>query len=272
MGHPCEAGRGSWFGLFAFAGLAIAGCAPQIGSSCTLSTDCSSQGDRACDTAQPGGYCTILNCDDMSCPNHAACVAFDTSIPGCPNLPYNAYQQPARTSVAFCMEQCASDSDCRSGYVCRSPLEPPWNAAILDDDQHLAVCIAATTFPLSDASIAPTEDGSVCSMSLPPIPEETGAAEVGPPVEGGADSNAGSSDAAAAGAVDGSADAGSFDAAGVEAGSSDGASVDAPEGVPAEAGSFDAAGVEAGSSDGASVDAPESVPAEAGSFDAAGAG
>lgn len=146
------------------------GCSPQIGSSCTLSTDCSSQGDRVCDTSQPGGYCTILNCNSFSCPDHAVCVAFESTLPGCdPLAPYSDYQQPSRTSVAFCMEHCGNDSDCRSGYVCRNPRQAPWNASIVSDDQSLSVCITLSTYvpPPEDAAVA-LADGSVCSQVLPP--------------------------------------------------------------------------------------------------------
>ena len=46
----------------------VTGCQPKIGDACNTSTDCSTQGDRLCDTTQPGGYCTIFNCEPNTCP------------------------------------------------------------------------------------------------------------------------------------------------------------------------------------------------------------
>ena len=68
--------------LPALAALALApvlGCTPNIGNKCSLSTDCSQLGDRLCDTTQPGGYCTVFNCEPDQCPN-AICVAFDPTL------------------------------------------------------------------------------------------------------------------------------------------------------------------------------------------------
>jgi hypothetical protein len=126
----------------ALAALSAMGCSPKIGDKCQQSTDCSVSGGRLCDTAQPGGYCTILNCSGGSCPDHAICVAFQTSIPGCP---YDDYRSPARTARSFCMAHCSQDSDCRTsaGYVCRDPTEAPWNASNLEADQSQGVCIVA---------------------------------------------------------------------------------------------------------------------------------
>src|ERR1700760_4201839 len=60
--------------LFAF------GCTPHIGDSCTISTNCSAQGDRLCDITQPGGYCTEFNCEPDSCPDDAICVNFGAAL------------------------------------------------------------------------------------------------------------------------------------------------------------------------------------------------
>src|SRR6516164_4737254 len=48
------------------ASLAATGCTPKIGDKCILSTDCSQQGTLVCDTSQPAGYCTQLNCNNGS--------------------------------------------------------------------------------------------------------------------------------------------------------------------------------------------------------------
>lgn len=85
-----------------------AGCAPQIGDSCDTSSNCSINGDRVCDIAQPGGYCTIFSCQADNCPDDAVCVRFNP--------------QPARRAIVACMRRCGGDGDCREGdgYRCRS--------------------------------------------------------------------------------------------------------------------------------------------------------
>jgi len=133
---------------FALLGLAFAlgssACSPTIGASCTQSTDCSSQGNRVCDNSQPEGYCTVIGCADNSCPDHAVCVSFGVTLPGCS---YNDYVAPARTAETFCLEHCQSDSDCRAseGYVCIDPKGPPFSARIVDDNQNQKVCVVAIT-------------------------------------------------------------------------------------------------------------------------------
>lgn len=88
--------------LCAFFGVA---CKAKIGDSCSTSTDCAINGGRVCDTASPGGYCTIKPCDPNGCPESALCVEW-------------RYTEN-RTSETWCMQQCSNSGDCdRSGYVC----------------------------------------------------------------------------------------------------------------------------------------------------------
>ena len=161
-----------WAYALAVAGLG--GCKPTIGSSCNVSTDCSSQNDRACDTAQPGGYCTQLNCTNGSCPDNAVCVEFGVAVPGCP---YSDYHAPSRSGVAFCMQHCSSAGDCRAGYVCQNPTTEPWNGAILDNNQQQSVCVSAPTAPPMSSPVS--LDGSACNPGLPSIPEAGGVSEGG---------------------------------------------------------------------------------------------
>jgi hypothetical protein len=56
--------------------LLVAGCGHSIGDSCQTNVDCSPLGDRFCDIAPPGGYCTIEDCGPTSCPSEAACIRF----------------------------------------------------------------------------------------------------------------------------------------------------------------------------------------------------
>jgi hypothetical protein len=128
---------------------AASGCSPKIGSKCNLSTDCSVTGGRVCDTSQTGGYCTVLNCVNNSCPDHAVCVLFQASVPGCP---YNDYQSPSRTGRSFCMEHCNDNSDCRQtdGYSCEDPRDKPWLGYILDNNQEQRVCMIPASFAQND--------------------------------------------------------------------------------------------------------------------------
>ena len=113
-----------------FAALAFAaGCSPEIGDECTVSTDCSATGDRLCDITEPGGYCTVFNCEPDACPDDAACINFGTTLSGLidPNFP-NQVAPACLTSQgnspyqrSFCMASCSSDGDCRAGYKCLEP-------------------------------------------------------------------------------------------------------------------------------------------------------
>src|SRR3954465_13897573 len=102
------------------------GCKPKIGDDCRISTDCSAAGDRLCDITEPGGYCTIFNCEPDGCPDDAACINFGTTLSSLvdPNFP-NQVAPACLTSQgnspyqrSFCMASCSSDSDCRGGYKC----------------------------------------------------------------------------------------------------------------------------------------------------------
>lgn len=189
--------------MMTLGGAVLSGCTPEIGSSCVLSTDCSSQGDRVCDTAEPNGYCTVQGCKANECPDEAACVDFNASLPGCEY----SDRSPSRLSVAFCMAQCHTDSDCRSDtdengrryYICADPRLSPWQALILDDDQTQKVCIPNPDPGVvigGDAGIADF-DAAVCQLVSPILLE-----------------------AGTAGAVDsGAADAGDLGDATVDAGS-----------------------------------------------------
>lgn len=87
--------------------VAASGCSPQVGDDCGSSIDCDFNGTRICDLAQPGGYCTVRNCERGTCPDgESVCVEFNPDVP--------------RLSVTYCMATCGSDSACRTddGYRC----------------------------------------------------------------------------------------------------------------------------------------------------------
>ncbi len=129
-------------------------CSPNIGDDCTLSTDCSSQGDRLCDTTQPGGYCTAASCSANSCPDDATCTEFYAAVPGC--LPSD--RTISRVGRTFCMATCNESTDCRSGYICAHPAEAPWYARIADDDRSKRICLVAPRM-----SVQPPAESLVCS-------------------------------------------------------------------------------------------------------------
>jgi len=90
--------------------LILAGCAPAIGDNCGSSVDCSVNGDRICDLASPGGYCTVVGCDPDTCPDGALCVEWRFA--------------PDRTAQTYCMKRCGGDGDCRGSYACMRPEDP----------------------------------------------------------------------------------------------------------------------------------------------------
>jgi len=122
--------------LIVLALLAV-GCGKEIGDSCVVSSDCSPNGDRLCDTSSRGGYCTIQGCDFDTCPDEAACVRFFTgnfSNKVC--NPTASHENsgcsldelcslvgqcvPRSSEIRFCMKTCGDDGDCRDGYECRT--------------------------------------------------------------------------------------------------------------------------------------------------------
>ncbi len=144
------------------------GCQPAIGDECESSVDCSQGGDRLCDLTQPGGYCTIFDCEPGTCPDDSVCVAFGTQLsplPGCAGG-----HEFSRFTRSFCMAPCGSDSDCRSGYVCEDLglSDNPWSAVVLDADRSQRVCIV----PYSAAPVPEDRPTDVCAPGEPPAAPE----------------------------------------------------------------------------------------------------
>lgn len=73
------------------------GCSPAIGDDCGSNVDCGT--GRFCDRSQPGGYCTIANCQTNGCPDDSVCIRFDND-------------------ESYCMFACGGGGDCRSNYNC----------------------------------------------------------------------------------------------------------------------------------------------------------
>lgn len=115
----------------------MSGCGNSIGDSCGSRLDCDPEGGRLCDITSPDGYCTILGCDETSCPEEAVCASFyagdyanapcvqateDITTDDC--APAEActvtgFCAPRTSEVRYCMLRCGDNSDCRDGYECR---------------------------------------------------------------------------------------------------------------------------------------------------------
>ena len=179
--------------LAAAALLIVFGCSPDIGAGCQTSINCSQMGDRACDTTQPGGYCTIFNCEPDTCPSEAACIAFrqqPSAVPAC--------EDPSDTRMlrTFCLVHCSNNSDCRAGYMCANLNAPgnPWGASLADRDQSDGrVCVVPGAAPQDSNQAA-----GYCQWSPqdagPPVPYIHDAAAASP-VADDASSDAALSDA-----------------------------------------------------------------------------
>lgn len=149
--------------------LLLSSCAPEIGDSCTNSNDCSASGDRLCDTTQPGGYCTIFNCDPTSCPgDESICVQFGSvlsTVGQCPDP-----QRPSPQSRTFCMRTCSDSGDCRSGYRCTDLGQPnPWGASVVQHRPSTTkICLARQrATPIGDEEHGdPDRDDAVCDAVL----------------------------------------------------------------------------------------------------------
>jgi hypothetical protein len=109
----------------------VAGCGNKIGDSCAISTDCSAEGGRICDTSSPDGYCTVPGCDIGTCPSESTCVQFypvinldkTCTVPGDCTIDeictVGGFCAARDSELRFCMLSCSSQGDCRDGYECR---------------------------------------------------------------------------------------------------------------------------------------------------------
>jgi hypothetical protein len=110
------------------AAMMVSGCRMNIGDGCGSSTDCSVTGERQCDLAQPGGYCTVFSCDPDTCPQ-GACVEWRFV--------------PSRTAETWCMKTCDDDGWCRNEYWCVFPSEidqqGEWAADLAPDERSARI-------------------------------------------------------------------------------------------------------------------------------------
>jgi hypothetical protein len=215
--------------------LGLAGCKPEIGDDCTLSTDCSSSGDRLCDTTQPRGYCTITGCTAGSCPGEAICVAYRSGIsvvPACFDP-----QDTARLQQTYCMRKCKKESDCRGSYDCVDvgDEDNPWGARIIENRSVrgtvCAVAFRGTPVPddVNTAVCSGTDAGFEDYQAIPLTVTGGGGAggaagAGGSPAGAGGVSSAGSAGSAGTPSVAGSAGATAIAGAAGTAGNAGGVS------------------------------------------------
>jgi hypothetical protein len=145
--------------------VAIAGCQPKIGDSCVTSIDCSQTGARLCDGSQPGGYCTIFNCDPDKCPDNSVCVGFGNQIdPVCGSI---FDPRSSRFERTFCMKACETSTDCREGYVCDAPsARRSVSIDILSDWRDFKVCFPAQTEQIASVQPPPSCFDTTVSASV----------------------------------------------------------------------------------------------------------
>lgn len=193
--------------LVAFGAVA---CGHNIGDDCKTSVDCSQAGERLCDITQPGGYCTVFNCEPNTCPSEAACVVFDPQLSAVAEC--KATNGLSRFARSFCLFRCDSNGDCRDGYVCQdfSREEPnDWNGLAVDTDRSGKVCVARRDVQSVHVdSLPPT---NVCDG---PPPSGGATASGGSPSASGGSSGAGGSSGLGGAAGAGGAEAGAGGAGG----------------------------------------------------------
>jgi len=174
MGSPFP--RRALLAIWLVTGALALGCKPQIGDDCSVSTNCSSMGDRLCDVTQPGGYCTKFNCEPGSCPDDSVCVNFGTTLSSVPEFQSSCTPSQANSPYkrSFCMASCSSDSDCRSDYRCLAPKDgcddsSCFSAVLAEHSGGAKVCAVPPKAPPSntldevclgpDAGVEPAADG-----------------------------------------------------------------------------------------------------------------
>jgi hypothetical protein len=126
--------RGRLLALFAISLAVWAGCSHNIGDGCSNNVDCDPTGLRFCDTASPGGYCTIDGCDintsgSDTCPGNSVCIRFFTPISDEPCLSTAKYPDNGCPSIE---DRCVCDSSNKDG-TCMSPPPDPTTMMSLPD-------------------------------------------------------------------------------------------------------------------------------------------
>lgn len=133
--------------------ITLGGCQRKIGDECVTDLDCSQAGDRLCDTTQPDGYCTQVDCDPLSCPEkESICVAFNNTLSTQGACNIQGQTSPYRRT--FCMGTCEKTKDCRTGYSCVDMSKPnDWGASVIQNEPEVtSVCVQNISFVDQEAS------------------------------------------------------------------------------------------------------------------------
>ena len=191
--------------LVAFGAVA---CGHKIGDDCKTSVDCSQGGERLCDITQPGGYCTVFNCEPNTCPSEAACIVFDPQLSAAKSC--ESRNGLSRFARSFCLFKCSSNDDCRDDYVCQDFSDPAndWNGLAVDTDRKGKVCVAkrkvqnVSVDDLPSPNVCSGPNGSGGSDGSGGSPNSSGGSsgESGSSGAGGDEASAGGADASAGGA------------------------------------------------------------------------
>lgn len=153
---PRESSFGILCALLLVSMLGVA-CAPEIGDSCETALDCSASGTRLCDRTQSGGYCTLDNCEQGTCPDEAVCVQFGRGRDG---------TALDRLSRSYCMYKCEERDDCRpdEGYDCLTAKTfGGSNEAIVLGQASQKFC----------AAVAPTDETATAPNAVSSTPPES---------------------------------------------------------------------------------------------------
>ncbi len=149
------------FALLAATAVLVQGCGKEIGDTCSTNVDCAQDGTRDCDLSQPGGYCTILGCDEQSCPSEGVCIRVFPSVSPGPSCVQNSQVQDSLCTSdqlclpdgfcaarvdehRYCERTCGSNSDCRSGYACR---EAGIEGVLSTSSTHGTIALVANATP-----------------------------------------------------------------------------------------------------------------------------
>jgi hypothetical protein len=185
--------------LLVLLGLAAFGCTPKIGDSCTVSTNCSASGDRLCDITEPGGYCTIFNCEPDGCPADSACINFGTELSSVNLCQSSQGNSPYQRS--FCMATCSVDGDCRGGYQCidlSGTMANVYGAVLADNSGNGKVCAVAPAKGMMAIPAGPTSN-EVCLGSDAGVPVSAAVGDGGASGDAGAGGASGASNDTGAG-------------------------------------------------------------------------
>ncbi len=106
----------------------------------------------------------MLGCDADTCPEEAACVAFQSVLSVAAECA--SYQARPRLQRTVCMKTCSRNGDCRGGYECVDlSRRNPWGATVVDPGASGKVC----ALPLPPE---PAGNSAVCA-AVPPLPAVT---------------------------------------------------------------------------------------------------